>query len=116
DQIEVQLTANVHEQSYLWQWETRIHDASSDRFRAEFKQSSFNAIPFTLKDLQKGSDRHVPQLDQDGCIDHFILSQMQGHQSVGEIAVKLEAEFPEVINSYQTALNRVAGISKRYSK
>ena len=116
DTIDVTFNATLLEQNYFWQWKTRIHRGNTDDLRAEFEQSDFYAEPVSLESLQKGSELHIPTLDEEGSIDCFIMGQMRGIQALGEIAAKLAAEFPDRFQSPQLALNRVAQVSKRHSR
>ena len=115
DAIVVNLSANAGDKDYVWQWETRFYRSGTKSLQARFTQSTFHAIPFTLESLKKGSDHYVPSLNDDGRIDRYIMGLMEGDESIGEIATKLQHEFSGCFTSPTAALDRVAELSRRYS-
>ena len=83
---------------------------------AEYEQSSFFAGPVSRQRLRKAMDDYVPTLSDDGLVDHFIMTCMQGCDSVGTIASQVAARFPERFESWQQARTHVGRLSTQYSR
>ena len=114
DTVQVTLRADFVQEDYTWGWETQLCDSKAN-VKAHFKQSTFMSAPLSLDKLHKISENYVPQLKSTGAINLFILRQMDGQTSLGDIAHNLMAEFPDNFPTYQAALSRVADIAKEYS-
>jgi protein arginine N-methyltransferase 1 len=114
DTITVILQARLVGEDYLWSWETRIEEGT--RVKATVSQSSFFGSPPPLPDLRKHQGAHTPVLGQDGEIDRFILSRMDGEASLVEIAHLTAERFPERFPRWQEAMPRVGALSSRYSR
>jgi len=84
--------------------------------KATVSQSSFFGSPPPLPDLRKHQGAHTPVLGQDGEIDRFILSRMDGEASLVEIAHLTAERFPERFPRWQEAMPRVGALSSRYSR
>ena len=83
---------------------------------ARFRQSDFFAAPLSLARLRKHAADHMPDLDDEGRIDHLVLGLMQERKSLGDIARDLVARFPHRFARWQDALTRVGELSSRYSR
>jgi protein arginine N-methyltransferase 1 len=114
DTVQVTLRADFVQEDYTWGWETKVCDSKAN-VKAHFKQSTFMSAPLSLDKLHKTSENYVPQLKSAGAINLFILRQMDGQTSLGDIAHNLMAEFPDNFPTYQVALSQVADIAKEYS-
>ena len=115
DRVEVALRANLVGTDYIWQWQTTICESSTDREKAKFEQSSFQGLMLDPARLQKRSAHYRPALDVRGAIDHFILSLMDGTNSLETIARLVRERHPSKFASIQDALDRVRDLSQRYS-
>ena len=69
--------------------------------------TTFADSPFLVANLIKNSENHVPILDSDLRMAKFILGEVDGKQTQGEIAVKLQKEFPNEIQGERKALQYV---------
>jgi SAM-dependent methyltransferase len=117
DTISVALQADLVYEDYIWRWNTCVLDQGrSDHIKANFKQSSFFGAPLSLARLHKRAASHVPTLDDEGRIDQFILSQMDGQTLLGDIARRVADTFPTHFKIPQNALTRVAELSVKYSR
>lgn len=114
DIITMILQARFVGEDYLWSWETRIEEGT--RLKAMVSQSSFVGSPPPLPDLRKHQGAHIPVLGQDGEIDRFILSCMNGGASLVEIARLTAERFPERFPRWQDTMPRVGALSSRYSR
>lgn len=63
--------------------------------------------------LKRRAADFVPQLTADGQLRRFALQQMDGSTSLGEIAQRLLAQFPETVTSYQAALTVAADVAEK---
>jgi hypothetical protein len=60
--------------------------------------------------------RSLPELTNDGQIDLFVLSRIDGKSSIEEVARQLTVRFPDRFRTFDDALDVVAEISNKYSK
>jgi hypothetical protein len=58
----------------------------------------------------------MPNVDEDGEIDRFILTSMDGEQPLGEIASRASDRFPSRFPRWEDALARVGRLSQKYSQ
>ena len=117
DQIAVTLTARLIGEDYLWGWETTVSGVAAEPcVKAHFKQSTFLGAPLSPLGLRSRQESFVPELDESGGIDHFILSSFDGTHSLGDIARAIMNKFPDHFAEWQTALRRVSDLSRRYSR
>jgi type I protein arginine methyltransferase len=115
DTIEVALHADLVDEDYVWRWDTRILD-EREQTKANFRQSTFYAAPLSPVRLRKRADSYVPALTEDGEIDRFILSVIDGRIALGDIARRVEDRFPGRFAKWQDALTRVGELSQKYSR
>ncbi len=84
--------------------------------QAQFNQSNFFGEPRTVACLRKQAADHVPTLNEDGLIDRFILTQMDGKTNLGEVASKVVVQFPGSFATWEQALTRVGVIAVEHSQ
>jgi hypothetical protein len=56
----------------------------------------------------------VPKLNQEGEVDEFILSRIDGSTALGEIARSVLDRFPARFDDWRDALGRVTKLSEEY--
>ncbi|MCP4304357.1 MAG: methyltransferase domain-containing protein [bacterium] len=112
DQVALSVTANLVGSDYVWRWETKIR--SGDGTKAHFRQASLEGNVISPASLRKREADYVPTLGEDALLDKRIVSQMDGHRSIGDIARDLTEEFPSHFRSWPDALTRVADVAERY--
>jgi predicted O-methyltransferase YrrM len=115
DTVSVAVQANLVGEDYIWSWNTCVRGDSSE-LKAEFKQSTFFGVPLSAANLRKQAAKYIPALDQEGQIDRFILTSMDGRTSLNDIANAVSARYSSHFASWQDALTRVGELSKRYSQ
>jgi SAM-dependent methyltransferase len=116
DSISLKLKADLVGDNYIMRWETRVlEQGDPERIKASFKQSTFAGVPLSPKRLRKQAANFVPALGEEGQLDLFILTQMNGDTPLEEIARRAAERFPAKLKSRQEALTRVGDLSKRYS-
>lgn len=115
DTIHVALQANLIGKAYIWSWNTHIL-TSNGAVKAKFKQSTFFAKPLSRPHLRRQASDYVPTLDEEGKINHFILTLMDGNHSLSAIARQLATRFPNHFTNWQDALTRVGDLSQQYSQ
>jgi protein arginine N-methyltransferase 1 len=116
DEVRVNLRADFDGDDYVWSWETQVSDVRAGTVKTHYRQSSFLAQPFGRRQLRKRAHTFVPDLDDDGRIDGWILEMMGRKLPLGEIAARLLAEFPSYFRSWDAALTRLGDLSDRYSR
>jgi hypothetical protein len=84
--------------------------------KASFTQSTFFATPLSLEQLRKRASTHAPSLNEDGQIERFILSLMDGTTSLEEIARRVCDKFPARFTTWSDALTRVGELSLKFSR
>lgn len=113
DTVVVHLNARLLADDYVWVWRTRVEGRSGVE-KASFSQSTLFGTPLTLKTLSKQRSSHLPRLTAEGRLAQFVLSAMARGLSVGEIAARLTAEFPEQVTGSRDALRRVTALTAFY--
>jgi type I protein arginine methyltransferase len=79
DMITVSLAAILVGADYIWRWDTAVLEQGDPaRTRAQLKQSTFYGAPLSLERLKRQEASYVPTLSDEGRVDHFILSLMDG--------------------------------------
>lgn len=117
DEIAVSLSANLVGDDYVWRWNTRVVSKQNPEVvKASFKQSTFFGVPLSLSRLQKQSALHVPLLNDEGRMEQFILSLMDGKTALEEIASQLKLRFPDRFANQIEALTRAGDVSLKYSQ
>lgn len=117
DEVEVSIQANLVNDDYVWRWNTRIVSPQDrQRSKASFKQSTFYSALLSPAQLAKTAAHHVPALSDEGQIDGFILRQMDGSQTLGEIAESLLTRFPAQFANRNDALGKVGQLAQKYSR
>lgn len=114
DRVRVQLRADLVSDDYVWSWNT-LATRGDGLVKAEFKQSTFFSAAISPKQLRKQADNYVPRLNEDGLLDQFILSQMSGNTTHGEIARLIAEQYPHRFQNWRAALTHVAKLAAQYS-
>ena len=115
--VRVSLKAVYAGNDYIWWWDSKLfHPKGSRRLRAEFRQSTFFAKPLGLQNLRKRELSSTPVLGTTGRIDRFILRQMDGRQTLMDIARLTRKRFPDDFSTVTEALGRVADLAEVYSR
>jgi ribosomal protein L11 methyltransferase PrmA/PRMT5 arginine-N-methyltransferase len=115
DAVSVAIQAKLVGEDYIWSWDSCVRSDSKD-LKAEFKQSTFFGMPLSAGKLRKQATNHIPTLDEEGQIDRFILTCMDGRMSLRDIANAVSARYSSHFKNWQDALTRVGELSKRYSQ
>ncbi|HSE34386.1 MAG TPA: 50S ribosomal protein L11 methyltransferase [Pyrinomonadaceae bacterium] len=116
DVVRISIHADFVSDDYVWRWHTIVSEAGSKTIKANFEQSSFFSAPLSLPQLRKRSAEYVPTLNDEGVLDSFVLQQMRGKQSSGEIATQLLQRFPEEFTDEVDALTRIGELAQKYSR
>jgi protein arginine N-methyltransferase 1 len=115
DTVAVALHADLVADDYVWRWDARIAAPESpSRTKAAFRQSSFFGVPLSPDKLRQLSAEHVPTLRDDGQVDAFMLSLMNGTNSLAVIAEQAFARFPRQFANKREPLTRAGKLSEKY--
>lgn len=114
DQVAVQLRADLVGDDYVWSW-NMLATGGDGSVKAEFKQSTFFSAAISPKQLRKQANNYVPHLNETGLMDQFILSQMGGDKTHGEIARLVFEQYPHRFQNWRAALTHVAKLATQYS-
>lgn len=113
DRIRAELQARLIAGDYVWFWDSTVDRAGEPP--VTFRQSTFFSNAPSPDRLRRRGDGYVPMLDEDGRIDSFVLSRMDGQTPLGQIARELQACFPGRFARWEDALTRVGTLSERYA-
>jgi protein arginine N-methyltransferase 1 len=113
DRVGLRLRATLVDGNYQWLWDTQVR-SGQDSLKAEFRQSTFYAAPFSAQTLKRRDAAHIPALGGEGRRLRFALSRMDGSQPLDSIAQELSQAFPTDFRSSLDALNYVARLSQKY--
>jgi protein arginine N-methyltransferase 1 len=117
DTISVVLQADLVGDDYFWRWDTHVlNQGHLGQIKANFKQSTFFGAPLSPAQLRKQAASHVPALNEDGQIDHFILKLMSSSTVLNDIAREVSAQFSTHFPRWQDALTRIGELSQKYSQ
>jgi protein arginine N-methyltransferase 1 len=117
DTVWVALAADLVGENYVWRWDTRIRARGQpEGTRASFQQSTFFGEPLSPAQLRRESSDHVPTLTEEGQIDSFMLSLMNGERSLASIAEQAATRFPHRFPDWHRALTRAGMLSVTYGR
>ena len=117
DQVFVGIHADLMGYDYVWRWETKVtRGVAQATVVADFKQSTFIGTPTPLAQLVKRAYTYIPRLNDDGEIDSFLMTQMDGVTSLEELAEQIMERYPNRFAIANDALSRVADVVERYSE
>jgi protein arginine N-methyltransferase 1 len=114
DVISVALRAELVYKDYVWSWKTRVLDKGKNK--VSFDQSDFYAVPMTPTSSQRQAATYKPARTADGDVDLLILGLMDEAATMGDIAARVFARFPQYFPSLQGALAKVADMAIRYGR
>ncbi len=115
DTVSVEISANLVGGDYIWGWNTFVlSQGKKENIKADFKQSAFYGMVLSQATLRKIAHNHNPILNEEGQIDQFALSLMDGHTPLGEIASRVMEKFPKHFAKWYDALTHVGNLSLKY--
>ena len=113
--VTVTLEASLVHGDYIWRWRTEVA-ALNNQSAISYDQSTFFGAPVVPGQLRKLTDNHVPVLSDAGRAELLILQLMSTGTPLGEIASRLQTEFSDTYKDTQSALEKVATLSQKYSE
>ena len=117
DRINVTLSAAFVNNDYVWRWETDFWRAGElVTPKTSFRQSTFFGVPLSPSQLRRRANAYAPVMNDDASMLQFVISQMNGKNSVEQIATRLEKQFPLRFRNNNEAFDAVADISEKYGK
>jgi len=117
DTVSVEIYANLVGEDYIWRWNTFVlSQGQREHVKADFKQSTFYGMLLSQATLRKMAHNHNPNLNEEGQIDQFALSLMDGQTSLGEIAHRIMEKFPTHFAKWHDALSHVGNLSLKYGR
>lgn len=93
DTILVRLSCESISNYHLWRWETIINGVTSQGVKADFKQSTFYSMPLSPARLRTLVPTYAPELSEEGEMGRFILSLVDGKNSIENICSLTATEF-----------------------
>jgi protein arginine N-methyltransferase 1 len=100
---------------HLWRWKTIIH-TQSGQDRIQFNQSNFLTMPLSVSALQKQPPDQKLRLNREGEIQEYILSLMNGQNTIESVVSETLAKFSEGFADPAEARRVVASLAKKYSE
>lgn len=114
DDVVLSIVANKVGADYVWQWETQIFSGLGNSEPIEhFRQSTFAGKLISPRLLARSSESHKPVLSIKGNVEAFILSRMNGENSIRSIAQEVMTRFPGKYGSIQHVLQTITELSFR---
>lgn len=113
EEVEIDVTADFIDNSYVWSWKTYA-PGQGDGKGIRFSQSSFTAAPISKARLAQRKADFVPKRGKQHARDVFILSQLDGRNSIGEIAEVVRREFADDELTAKDALDVVSSLAAHY--
>lgn len=114
DEISVSLKADLVGDDYIWSWNTRMSSRDGKSVKADFKQSTFYGVSLTPAALRRRAANFEGTLNEDGQKQLFVLSRLNGHTSLDEIARQVTEQFPGRFRDQNQALAYVSDLSSKY--
>ena len=109
DRVSFRIKADLVKDNYVWRWETTIR--GGQEIKAHFRQSSLHGQVLSIESLRKREAEWVPVVNEEAQINAFILSKIDGHTSLGQIARALATKFPMRFMGWEDALSRVGDVT-----
>jgi protein arginine N-methyltransferase 1 len=117
DIIRVRMGANLVDEDYIFTWDTVVlAKGKADKVKADFRQSTFFGTPLSAARLRKRAAHYLPEVNEEGEIDRFVLVAMKGKTSSEQIARELTEQFPARFTNVVDALTRVGELAVKYSR
>lgn len=108
DVVEVDLSATLVGDDYVWRWMTTAPGA-------RFEQSTFLGEILDADALVLRHPDARPVLDEAGQADAFILARLDGTNTLGDVAAAAQAAFPTRFTNLDAARARVGDLAVRYA-
>jgi len=114
DTVAVAVHAKLVGDDYVWLWESRVlAQGDPAKVKAGFKQSTFWSGSFSPARLRRYASDHVPALNEDGRIDRFVLTSVDGETALGEIARRASLRFPARFAGWEDAVAYVGALIEK---
>jgi protein arginine N-methyltransferase 1 len=105
DTIRFSIRASLVDGEYDWDWATRIQArGASGTIKADFEQSTAFQGTLDPRHLAQQVAGRRPVLGPEDEMEHFVLSNVDGRATIGEIAARLQAAFPGRFKTPQEAI------------
>ena len=115
DSITLDIRADLIEDEYNWNWHTRIQSGDKARaIKADYQQSTDLDNGLQSAGLHESILNSRPSRGEAGEIDHFVLGQMDGRNTVDQIARQAQAKYPVRFKAPEESHNYVNELSQQY--
>jgi len=115
DKIELDISAKLDTNNYLWTWKTKIYKKFGKKPIKEFKQSTFFNNISSLENYFKKSPSYKTSLNERASIDFDILKMFNKNYSVERIAKIILEKFPKKFRNIDESVQFVGLMSLKYS-
>jgi protein arginine N-methyltransferase 1 len=117
DVVSATLNANLVGDDYIWRWDSTVLDQGDPgKVKANFQQSTFFGVPLSAAQLRKRAASHVPSLGEEGKLQQFILSRMDGETALEAIAHEVAAQYPTRFPTWRDALTKVGDLAVAFGR
>ena len=115
DTITLSVQADLVEDEYNWRWRTHIQSGDKSRtIKADYQQSTDLDSSLERAVLHESVLNFKPSRGEAGEIDHFILGQMDGGNTIDQIARQAQNNFPARFKTQVEAQIYVNGLSQEF--
>jgi protein arginine N-methyltransferase 1 len=113
DSVQLSIAARLHGDEYVWDWATRIKDGGAAT-KAAFEQSTEFEGALEARHLARHVASRQPVLSQEGEIELFVITSIDGRATVDEIASRLRMAFPNHFSTLSEAIIYVHQLAQHY--
>jgi protein arginine N-methyltransferase 1 len=113
DSVQLSIAARLHGDEYVWDWATRIKDGGAAT-KAAFEQSTEFEGALEARHLARHVASRRPVLSQEGEIELFVITSIDGRATVDEIASRLRMAFPNYFSTLSEAIIYVHQLAQHY--
>lgn len=114
-EVRLELAGTLVGDEYIWRWQTEIVGSNGSN-SALFQQSTFHGASFSPQALRRRVTNFVPNLDERGRAEKFLLDAMCGEHTLESIAEAACGKFPEVFLKFSDAFERAAELARKFSR
>lgn len=114
DQIFADISVRLIGSDYVWSWSLEQLRSGKSLKNGVSRQSSFYSKVLSPEKLHTRSHDHVPQPSSLQAIDGFVLSLIDGQNSLDDIAEGILIHFPGRFPKKSSALDHAAKVVSRY--
>lgn len=112
--LTISISAKFVGGDYVWRWNASTRNDRDSRTINRMSQSSVLGLPISLERLKKRAQDFVPTVNEKAHAMALAIEEMNGDNSVQEIAQILKKRFPERFSELEDARKLVGDIAHKF--